>query len=176
MYSKVTIAGHPVHPMLVAYPVAGYTGTLVGYAVYGASGDQFWLNFAIAMNIAGVGGALLAALPGIADLALGVPLGSQARKVGQAHAVVNVAALALFGVTLGLYADHWDGPPRSAVAGIVLAAIGVCLTVSGGFLGWMLVQTYHVGVSLTPYQQQDEVAVQSEPALRNVRPHHHRAA
>ena len=30
MYSKATIAGHPVHPMLIAYPVAGYTGTLVG--------------------------------------------------------------------------------------------------------------------------------------------------
>ena len=28
MYSKIKIAGHPVHPMLVAFPVACYTGTL----------------------------------------------------------------------------------------------------------------------------------------------------
>lgn len=28
MYSKVKVAGHPVHPMLVAFPVACYTGTL----------------------------------------------------------------------------------------------------------------------------------------------------
>ena len=34
MYSKVKVAGHPVYPMLVAFPVACYTGTLVGFAVY----------------------------------------------------------------------------------------------------------------------------------------------
>jgi uncharacterized membrane protein len=38
VYSKIKIAGHPVHPMLVAFPVACYTGTLVGFAVYAANG------------------------------------------------------------------------------------------------------------------------------------------
>jgi hypothetical protein len=28
VYSKIKIAGHPVHAMLVAFPVACYTGTL----------------------------------------------------------------------------------------------------------------------------------------------------
>lgn len=67
VYSRIKIAGHPVHPMLVAFPVASYTGTLVGYAVYAANGHQFWLNLAIALNLIGVCAAALAVLPGLAD-------------------------------------------------------------------------------------------------------------
>ncbi|HZU57012.1 MAG TPA: DUF2231 domain-containing protein [Actinocrinis sp.] len=173
MYSKVKIAGHPIHPMLIAYPVAGYTGTLVGFAVYAANGQQFWLNFAIALNIAGVGGALLAALPGLADWALGIPRGSAAKTVGLAHAALNIAALALFAISLGTYASHWNGPAKDATLGLALAAAGVACTISAGFLGWMLVQNYHIGVSLTRIQEGDEKVVQS---VRLLRSHHGRAA
>jgi uncharacterized membrane protein len=62
VYSKVKIAGHPVHPMLVAFLVACYTGTLVGFAAYAANGHLFWLNLAIALSVAGTGTAVLAAL------------------------------------------------------------------------------------------------------------------
>ena len=73
MYSKIKVAGHPVHTMLVAFPVACYTGTFAGFAVYAANGHLFWLNLAIALNVAGVGGAVLAAVPGLADWTLGIP-------------------------------------------------------------------------------------------------------
>ncbi len=173
MYSKVKLAGHPIHPMLVAYPIAGYTGTLVGFAVYAANGQQFWLNFAIAMNIAGVGGALLAALPGFADWAFGIPRKSQAKQVGLAHAGLNVVSLALFAISLGFYASHWNGPAKDATLGLALAAAGVLCTICAGFLGWMLVQTYHIGVTLTRTQELDESAVQT---TRRLRTHHGRAA
>ncbi|HEU5353207.1 MAG TPA: DUF2231 domain-containing protein [Actinocrinis sp.] len=173
MYSKAKIAGHPIHPMLIAYPVAGYTGTLVGFAVYAANGQQFWLNFAIAMNIAGVGGAVLAALPGLADWALGIPRGSAAKTVGLAHAGLNVVALALFAISLGVYASHWNGPAKGATLGLALASAGVVCTIAAGFLGWMLVQTYHIGVTLTPVQEGDETTVQNARLRRS---HHGRAA
>lgn len=73
MYSKIRMAGHPLHPMLIAFPVACYTGTLAGFAVYGANGHLFWLNLAIALNVVGVGTAVVAAIPGLADWALGIP-------------------------------------------------------------------------------------------------------
>lgn len=173
MYSKATLAGHPIHPMLVAYPVAGYTGTLVGFAVYAANGQQFWLNFAIALNIAGVGGAVLAAVPGVIDLRFGIPKSSAALAVGRVHAGLNVAALALFSVTMAIYASHWDGPARSATLGLVLSAVGVACTVGAGFLGWMLVQNYHVGVQLSRMQEHEEAEVQS---TRLIRLRHDRAA
>jgi uncharacterized membrane protein len=160
VYSKIKIAGHPVHPMLVAFPVASYTGTLVGFAVYAASGGQFWLNLAIALNLIGVCTAAAAALPGLADWAFGIPHGSAAKKVGLIHAGLNVTALGLFLAALVSYAGNWDGPAASATLGVVLSAIGVVLTLFAGFFGWMLVQDYHIGIRLTPEQELAEPAIQ----------------
>lgn len=171
VYSKVKIAGHPVHPMLVAFPVACYTGTLVAFAVYAANGHQFWLNLAIALNVAGVCTALLAALAGLTDWAFGIPNDSAAKKTGLIHAALNVAALGLFLAAVASYEGHWNGPAASATLGVVLSAIGVALTLAAGFFGWMLVQDYHVGVRLIPEQELAEPAVQhTRPSLLGHRP------
>jgi uncharacterized membrane protein len=164
VYIKIKIAGHPVHPMLVAFPVASYTGTLVGYSVYAANGHQFWLNLAIALNLVGVCAAALAALPGLADWALGIPRDSAARKVGMIHAGLNVAALGLFLAALVAYFGDWNRAAASVAPGVVLSAIGFALTGMAGFFGWMLVQDYHVGVRLIPEQ---EVA---EPVIQHTQP------
>lgn len=171
MYSKIKLAGHPIHPMLVAYPIAGNTGTLVGFILYAIKGDQFWLNFAIALNWVAVFGAVAAALPGFIDWAFGIPRDSSARQVGLGHMGLNVVSLALFSINLGVYGSHWDGPARSASLGVTLSAIGVGCTVLAGFLGWMLVQNFHVGVSLSRVQEIDEPAVQHARPLRA--PHRH---
>ncbi len=168
MYSKITIAGHPVHTMLVAFPVAFYTGALASFAVYAANGHQFWLNAAIALSVVGAGGAALAALPGFVDLMFGIPRSSEARRVGMAHGLCNVAALGLFIAAAVSYVDSWNGPPAGATLGLALSAAGVFMTVLAGSLGWMLVQTYHVGIRLTPRQAEDEIAVQQSPALHLV--------
>ena len=160
MYSKLTIAGHPVHPMLIAFPVACYTGTLVGFATYAAIGHVFWLNLAIALNVVGVGAAVVAAIPGLVDWAFGIPRDSAAKAVGLMHASLNVAALGLFAAALAVYAPDWNGPAVSATVGVILSALGVVLTVAAGFLGWTLVQDYHVGVRLAPGQQTAEPEVQ----------------
>lgn len=165
MYSKVSVAGHPIHPMLVAFPVAYYTGTLAGFAVYAANGNQFWLNLAIALSIGGAGSAILAALPGFVDLAFGIPGKSQARPVGLIHAALNVAALGLFIATAVIYVGNWNGPPAGASLGLGLSAAGVLLTLAAGGLGWTLVQTYHAGIRLTVEQQQHELDVQQQPLL-----------
>lgn len=97
--------------------IACYTGTLVGFAVYAANGNQFSLNLAIALTAVGVDGALLAALPGFADWAFGIPRDSAAKTVGLAHAGLNVAALVLFAIGLGTYATHGNGPATGATRG-----------------------------------------------------------
>ncbi len=170
MYSKLKIAGHPLHPMLVAFPVAFYVGALAGFAVYAANGHQFWLNLAIALSVTGAGGAVLAALPGFVDLVFGVPRASQAKRVGLAHGMCNVVALGLFIAAALSYVGNWNGPSTDVTLGLALAAAGVAVTLVAGALGWMMVQTYHVGVQLTPRQAEDEFAVQQVPALHLV-PH-----
>lgn len=109
MYSKIKIAGRPVHPMLVAFPVACYAGTLVGFAVYAANGHLFWLNLAIARSVAGTGTAVLAALAGLADWALGIPRDSAAKMTGLLHAELNVTALGLFLAAMASYVTDWNG-------------------------------------------------------------------
>jgi uncharacterized membrane protein len=160
MYSKIKAAGHPVHPMLIAFPVACYTGTLVGFAVYAANGHLFWLNLAIALSVAGVGGAVLAAVPGLADWAFGIPKDSAAKMTGLVHAGLNVTALGLFAAVIAVYFPDWNGPAAGATLGIILSAIGVVATIAAGFFGWTLVQDYHIGIWLAPEQELAEPAVQ----------------
>lgn len=147
MYSKVKIAGHPVHPMLVAYPVAFYTATLVCYLVYSGNANPFWFKVAVLANAAGVVMAALAALPGLIDW-IAIPADSRAKKTGLSHLVCNVLALACFAVALLTEYKKWDNATPSLGAAIPLAATGFLLTLAAGFLGWTLVQKHHVGVDV----------------------------
>jgi uncharacterized membrane protein len=152
MYSKIKIAGHPLHAMLVPFPVAFYAATLVCFIMYSSNMDVFWFKVAVKANIAGVATAALAALPGFIDW-LNIPKVKKAKKVGVAHMLCNVAALGLFGLNIYLQCDHINDPQPEATTGIGLSAAGFALTLVAGFLGWSLVQKHHIGVSLTAEQQ-----------------------
>jgi uncharacterized membrane protein len=147
MYSKVKIAGHPIHPMLVAFPVAFYTATLICYIVYSSNKDPFWFKVALTANIAGAVMAAVAALPGFIDW-LNIPRDSRAKKTGLFHMMCNVLALVCFGATAFLQCPKWnDTNPELGIA-IPLTAVGFVLTLAAGFLGWTLVQKHHVGVDI----------------------------
>jgi uncharacterized membrane protein len=172
LYSKVRVAGHPVHPMLVAFPVAFYTATVISFAVYAGSSDLFWWRMGLLLNAAGVLGAVIAAIPGFIDWATGIPKGSPAKATGRTHMLLNLGALALFTINLLLQTDRWmdlvqtareGGPITSPDAGLalVLTGLGFLLTGAAGFFGWKLVQTHHVGVDLTEEQRR------FEPTLTN---------
>lgn len=167
MYSKAKILGHPVHPMLVAFPVAFYTGTLIAFIVYATTKDTFWLRLANVVNWAGVVMAGVAAVPGLIDWATGIPRQSAASKTGLTHMALNVLALIVFLVNAILYSRE---PLPPASTGIVLSAVGVLFTLPAGFLGWNLVQSHHVGVQLTAEQERLE-PVQSRPGDRHHPPH-----
>jgi uncharacterized membrane protein len=149
MYSRVKIAGHPVHPMLVAYPVAFYTATLVCYIVYSSNNNPFWFKVAIVANIAGVVMAAVAAIPGFIDW-LNIPADSRAKKTGLFHLLCNVLALVCFGITALTEYKKWNDINPTPGFAIPLTALGFVLTLAAGFLGWTLVQKHHVGVDVTP--------------------------
>lgn len=155
MYSKVKIFNHPLHVMLVGFPVAFYTATLVAFIMYHCQLHMFWFKVGVLANLAGVAMAALAALPGFIDW-LAIPSSKGAKKTGMYHMFCNVGALVLFAVNLFLqYPKIHDTQPESILP-IVLSAIGFCLTLAAGFLGWTLVQNHHIGVSLTAEQQKLE--------------------
>jgi uncharacterized membrane protein len=154
MYSRANIADHPIHPALVAFPIAFYTSTVIALVAHLATRDPFWFRAALTANIAGVVMAVVAAIPGAIDLFAGVPSHTRARSTGLRHAGYNVAALALFAVSAWLLWDQWYD--ADVVAGrvalesavpLVIALVGLASTVIAGTLGWKLVQTHHVGVA-----------------------------
>jgi uncharacterized membrane protein len=147
MYSKVKIAGHPIHPMLIAYPVAFYTATLVCYIVYSSNNNPFWFKVAVVANIAGAVTAAVAAIPGFIDW-LFIPSDSRAKKTGLIHMICNVLALVCFAVTAWMECPKWDEASPSTGIAIPFTAVGFGLTLAAGFLGWTLVQKHHVGIDI----------------------------
>jgi uncharacterized membrane protein len=153
MHSKARIAGHPIHPMLIAFPVALYVATVVTLLVHVATNDAFWYRVAMWSNIGGVVMAAIAAVPGLIDL-ISLPRRSRARATGVRHAAFNVLALVLFTISaVMLYRNAGSnlgvtpGPYELDVAApLALSILGVLSTLAAGWLGWTLVQTHHVGI------------------------------
>lgn len=188
MYSKVKIAGHPIHPMLVAFPVTFYTTTLIGFVAYALTDNLFWWRVGLWSNVAGVVMAVVAAVPGVIDWAFGIPKNSMAKATGLKHMLLNLGALTLFLVNLIVHRNSWMddrvmmgaaevttgseaavvmesvvvGPdPRTA---LILSALGFLLTLFAGFLGWSRVQTHHVGIELSEEQKRLEPRTSGTPS------------
>ena len=70
-------------PMVVTYPIALYTATLVVFIIAAARGDPFWFWVAVVANIGGVIMAAVAALLGFVDWAVGIPNVSPAKGHGR---------------------------------------------------------------------------------------------
>lgn len=152
MNTKASVAGHPIHPMLVAFPIGLYGVTIATLLAFFATHDSFFFRAAMTANIAGVAMALVAAVPGFIDF-LGLQKGSRTRTVGLQHAAANLTALALFAISASLLYTRWSN--REVVDGtlvldaalpLAIALLGFVSTVIAGGLGWSLVQTHHVGV------------------------------
>lgn len=164
LYSKVRIAGHPVHPMLIAFPVTFYTATLLSFGAYAVTSDLFWWRMGLWSNATGVLTAIIAMIPGFIDWAKGIPKGTPAKRTGRNHMLLNLLALGLFIVNLFAQANMWvemavlartTGQIELPGAGLalVLSGLGVAITLGAGALGWKLVQTHHVGVDLSEEQR-----------------------
>lgn len=155
MYSKIKIFHHPVHPILVGYPIAFYTAALAGFIIYPLCGNFFWFKLGWWSNAAGVAMALLAAVPGFIDW-LFIPSEKKAKSVGMQHMLYNVTALMIFGVNLGLQYKKLKEETPNATSAILLCSAGLIVTTIASYLGASLMQQHHVGIDLTEEQQKLE--------------------
>jgi uncharacterized membrane protein len=153
MYSKVKVLGHPVHPMLVNFPIAFYVSTLIAFIIFSISSDAFWFKVGIAANIAGIVMALAAATFGFIDWAFGIPAGTAAKNTGIKHMALNLTSLALFAICLILNAGQWSVSTPVSRGAVILSLLGVISTIGAGYFGWTLVQNHHVGVEFSPDEE-----------------------
>lgn len=167
MYSKAKIAGHPIHPMLVGFPIAFYTTTFVGFLVYQTmSPDIFWYKLGYFSNFAAIGTALVTAIPGVIDWSLGIPNGTSAKKKGLTHMILNLITLGLYSVNAYLISGTWDNPILGLGTTLFLSAVGLLILMGAGYYGWEMIGRYKVGVDLSQEQERlEERRVEKEPPL-----------
>jgi uncharacterized membrane protein len=142
MESKVKFAGHPVHPMLIVFPLGLLATAVIFDIIYLVSGTSQWTLVAYYMIGAGAIGGLAAAVPGWLDW-FAIPSGTRAKRIGLLHGVGNVVVLALFILSWVLRRENPELPPTGA---IVAGLLGFGLAALTGWLGGELVDRLGVGV------------------------------
>ena len=144
MRSSIQIKGHPLHPILVCFPIAFYTATLL-FDILAVTSDPSFLHTAFYMNLLGIVTAVLAAIPGFIDYLKTVPPKSSGRKRAAKHGILNSSALLLFIVAFIIRLSY-DVPEPAIV--IPLDIIGFVLTLIAGWLGGTLVYRNQIGVDI----------------------------
>lgn len=157
MASKASIAGHPVHPMLIPFPLALWTTSLVTDVIF-----YFWRNSSLLLIskfllAAGCVGAVAAAIPGIVDwLSIKNP---SVKRIANWHARLNIIALIIFAISLYLRmraGSAWVN--YSLKIPFLISFVGVILISISGWLGGALSFEHGVGVAPQHDSPEEEVA------------------
>jgi uncharacterized membrane protein len=145
MASPASIQKHPIHPMLIPFPIGLWIFSLVCDVVYAMGwGTVVWNDMAFYTMVGGVLGALAAAVPGYLDYrSLSDP---NVKSIGQWHMLINLSIVVLFVINLSL--RMWSEP--GAVLPILLSLIGIGMLTVSGWLGGELVYVHRVAVEPEP--------------------------
>jgi uncharacterized membrane protein len=148
--SVAAIGKHPIHPMLIPFPVAFLTATLGTDLAYSRTRDPFWARSSMWLLRLGLVSGAVAATAGAVDY-LSIP---RARKhaIGPLHAVGNAGVLALSFANL---ASRWEDPEEAVVPrGLAMSVTTTALLGVTAWAGAELVYRHRVGVA----EEEDEIA------------------
>lgn len=144
MKSKANIGGHPIHPMLIPFPLALWTTSFAVDVLFYFLRHPTLLVIAKFLIAAGCLGAIAAAIPGIIDW-LGIKNGD-VKRVANWHARLNVTALVVFAISLLLRTSRYsEFVGRKLTVPFLLSLVGVILISISGWLGGELVFRYRSG-------------------------------
>ncbi len=143
--ARAKIMGHPIHPMLVVFPIGLYITSFVFDLVYLSTGNPFWFRMAFWTMVGGLVGNLAAAIPGFLDY-LTLPPRTETRQIATYHMGIGVTLAILYFANIllrdwGIIAENMK--PWSVV---ILNLVGVLLIGLQGWLGGELVYKHGVGV------------------------------
>src|SRR4051794_22256056 len=143
MDAKAKVLGHPVHQMLIVFPLGLLATSFffdIAFLITGRSDLEvvsYWMIFA------GVISGLLAAVFGLIDW-MSIPKNTRARALGVWHGWGNVVVTALF--ALSWFFRHDTGARATGATAIFLSGMGVLIALFTGWLGGELVDRLGVGV------------------------------
>jgi uncharacterized membrane protein len=144
MAFRLRLGGHPVHPLLVHFPIALWTvapgADLAGW-IYGW--EEAWL-VSFGSQAVGIVIALLAMVAGFLDFAA-IPRDEPAQGVAVSHLLAMSTAWLLFIVSLAM--RGLPGTNSPSIWATVTALVAWAVMAFGGWLGGRLVYEFGIGVA-----------------------------
>jgi uncharacterized membrane protein len=142
MESRAKLLGHPIHQMLIVFPLGLLAMAVVFDLIAISLGEGYWSEIAYWMIAAGVITGLLAAPFGFIDW-LAIPSNTRAKRIGAIHGAGNVLVVLMFGASWLLRSD---APPSPDGVALALSFVAGGLALFTGWLGGELVDRLSVGV------------------------------
>jgi uncharacterized membrane protein len=143
--SVVALVGHPIHVMMVHFPIAFVVATLGVDVIYWWTGDPFWVRVGLwAAGFAfwsGVG----ASVVGTAELLL--VRGIRLKEASWSHAVAAMTLVAIAGANWGVRLLY---PDQILPHGLALSVMASVMTGFAGWHGGKLVFDHGVGILVSP--------------------------
>lgn len=141
--STARIFGHPIHPMLVPFPISCWIGAFITDVVYSRTANLMWQYFSIWLIVAGLVTGGLAAAAGMTDYAGD----RRVRAQGPAtpHMLLNISAWLLS--LLNAFVHSRDGWTAVVPQGLILSGVVTLLLLVSAWLGGSLVFRHRVGVA-----------------------------
>lgn len=140
--STARIAVHPIHPMLVPFPIACFVGALLTDLAYWKTAEMMWADFSAWLLFFGLIMGSVATIVGLVDL-----LGNRRiRALAPAwfHMIGNMVVLVL--VLLNCFVHSRDAWTSVVPTGLMLSALTVIVMLFTGWMGWSMVYRHRVGV------------------------------
>jgi uncharacterized membrane protein len=144
LQGKANFRGHPLHLMLISFPVAFWTGALFTDAVGAWRHDDFWFRMSVVLIAMGTAGAVFASVCGYIDYRT-VRMSRKARSVATGHMLWSLGATAVFALALALRVKAWHAP-----WGIAVTIAGGAVLLVGGYLGSELSNRFRIGILDAP--------------------------
>jgi uncharacterized membrane protein len=142
-YSTARIGGHPIHPILVPFPIVCFVGALLTDLAYWWTAEMMWADFSAWLVTVGAIMAWLAALAGLIDFAANRLV--RAQPPAWPHVIGNAAVLIL--ATLNMLVHSRDAWTSVVPIGLILSAVVVAILLFTGWMGWSMVYRYGVGAA-----------------------------
>jgi uncharacterized membrane protein len=142
MESRAKLLGHPIHQMLVVFPLGLLAMAMIFDLLAIGLNQGYWSEIGYWMIAAGVVTGLLAAPFGFIDW-LGIPAGTRAKRIGAVHGIGNVVVVVLFALS---WLMRGDAPRNPGALALALSFAAGALALFTGWLGGELVDRLAVGV------------------------------
>jgi uncharacterized membrane protein len=156
MASKASINRHPIHPMLIPFPIGLLVFSVIADLIYLGGGNPVWhSDIAFYTLLGGIIGALAAAVPGLIDWATLTDPATV--RTANWHARVNIITVVIFVVSFYLRTargSQWISSVPSLP--VFLSLIGLVGLGIGGWLGGELVFKHRVAVTSEAEQRREQ--------------------